>query len=89
MVQRQTKKQICKRKKDIYEAMQSSVEDGLVNPVHPYADVLKEEHCGETWCWWIAIVEADQIPQFAESHPEILTVNSFLGLCGKKQDAGR
>ena len=81
MAKRQTKKQICKRNKDIYDAISSSV--NLARPGHQHADVLSEEFCGETWMWWLALVETDQIHQYAQEHPEILTVNDFLNLCGR------
>jgi hypothetical protein len=86
MSKKPSKKSIIKRNKDIYDAIHSSVETGLAGLEHPYRDVLKEEFCGETWMWWMALVETDQIPQFATEHPEILTVNSFLELCGKSAE---
>ena len=88
MSKRPTKKETMKRNKDIYDAIRSSVDDGNsnLNRSHPYADVIKEEHCNEMWLWWMALVETDQIPQFATPHPEILTVNSFLELCGKSPE---
>ncbi len=84
MEKRITKKEIIERNKYIFDAILSSVKDGLLDTNHPHHQVLKEEFGGETWYWWMALVETDQVPQFAQSHPEILTVNSFLKLCGKK-----
>ena len=84
MQKRITKKQMMARNKGIFDAILSSVEDGLLDAKHPHFQTLKEEFGGETWYWWLALVETDQIPQFAQSHPEILTVNSFLELCGKQ-----